>query len=289
MILVCGATGDLGGRIVRGLQAAGEPVRALVRSGAADLDVERVTGDFRDPGSLQRAVAGVKTVVSTVTVMSRALAGEKGADFQRVDVAGHRALIAAAEAAGAERFVFVSAAGVNWMAATPLGAAKLAIEQALAGSTLREVVLRPDQFQEVWLSPTAQFDWPARKVVIFGKGETAVRYVGADDVAALAVRLALADDPPRLVEFGGPDAISRKRAVEIFERALGEPFRRRHVPRAAMRIGAVALRRPKPALASIMGAALAADLHAPTWDAAPLTDLGIQPRSVEAYARAVAA
>ena len=226
MILVCGATGELGGRIVRGLRAGGVPVRALVRpqSDGGDLGalgVEPTTGDFRDPESLGRAVAGVETVVSTVTVITRALAGETGADFQRVDVAGHRALIAAAEAAGAQRFVFVSAAGMRQppTANTPLGLGKIATEDRLVASTLREVILRPDQFQEVWLSPVAQFDWRARKVVIFGKGETPVRYVAVDDVAAATVRLAVMDEPPRLVEFGGPDALTRKQAVEVFERA----------------------------------------------------------------------
>ena len=82
MILVCGATGGLGGRIVRSLRAAGAPVRALVRSAAEDLPAEVVAGDFRDPESLRRAVAGADAVVSTVTVTSRALAGEKGADFE---------------------------------------------------------------------------------------------------------------------------------------------------------------------------------------------------------------
>ena len=294
MILVCGATGELGGRIVRGLRAGGVPVRALVRpqSDGGDLGalgVEPTTGDFRDPESLGRAVAGVETVVSTVTVITRALAGETGADFQRVDVAGHRALIAAAEAAGAQRFVFVSAAGMRQppTANTPLGLGKIATEDRLVASTLREVILRPDQFQEVWLSPVAQFDWRARKVVIFGKGETPVRYVAVDDVAAATVRLAVMDEPPRLVEFGGPDALTRKQAVEVFERVLGAPIRRRHVPRAAMRLGARGLRRVRPGLASIMGAALGADLHAPTWDDRPLRDLGIVPRSVEQYAQSV--
>src|SRR5215204_6101942 len=105
MFLVCGASGELGGRIVRGLRAAGSPVRALVRprsdaEGLGDLGVELMEGDFRDAESLGRAVAGVDTVVSTVTVIARALAGEKDADFRAVDVVGHRDLIAAAASAG---------------------------------------------------------------------------------------------------------------------------------------------------------------------------------------------
>ena len=173
MILVCGASGELGGRIVRGLRAAGAPVRALVRPHSeigdlAERGVELAAGDFRDPESLRRAVAGAEVVVSTVTVIARALAGDRDADFRRVDVAGHRALIAAAEGAGVARFVFVSASGVRLrpMAKTPLGLAKIATEDRLAGSTLREVVLRPDQFQEVWLSPVAHFDWPDAKCVL---------------------------------------------------------------------------------------------------------------------------
>jgi uncharacterized protein YbjT (DUF2867 family) len=294
MVLVCGATGKLGGRVVRGLRAAGSPVRALVRprsdtGGLRELGVELANGDFRDAESLRRAVTGVETVVSTVTVIARALAGEKDADFHAVDVVGHRELIRAADAAGVARFVFVSAAGVRLepLASTPLGRGKVATEDRLFAAALREVVVRPDQYQEIWFSPLAQFDWPARKVVIFGKGETPTRYVATDDVAAAVVQLALADDPPRIVEFGGPDALTRKLAVEVFERALGEPIRRRHVPRAAIRLGAIGLRRLRPGLASVMGGALAADLHAATWDERPLRELGIQPRSVEAYANAV--
>jgi NADH dehydrogenase len=294
MILVCGASGELGGRIVRGLRAAGTPVRALVRprsraQGLGELGAELADGDFRDAGSLRRAVQGVDTVVSTVTVIARALAGEKDADFHAVDVVGHRELIAAAEDAGVGRFVFVSATRMRLGPAsrTPLAAGKIATEDRLLGSSLREVIVRPDQYQEIWLSPPAQFDWPARKVVIFGKGETPTRYVATDDVATAVVRLTLADDPPRTVEFGGPDALTLKQAVEVFERALGEPIRRRHVPRTAIRLGAVALARFRPALASVMGGALAADLQPATWDDRPLRELGIEPRSVEAYARAV--
>jgi uncharacterized protein YbjT (DUF2867 family) len=294
MILVCGGTGELGVRIVYGLRAAGAPVRVLVRRGSdrarlARADAEIVEGDFRDADSLRRAVSGVATVVSTVTVLGRALAGEKGADFGAVDKGGHRELIGAAEAAGAERFVFISAvrARLEPIASTPLGIGKNATEDRLAQSQLREVIVRPDQFQEIWLSPLAQFDWPARKVVILGKGETPTRYVATDDVADAVARLTLAADPPRIVEFGGPDLLTRNEAVDVFERVLGEPIRRRHVPRAAIRVGAVAARRLRPALASVMGGALAADVHPARWDDRPLRELGIQPRSVQAYAEAV--
>ncbi len=295
-VLVCGATGELGGRIARRLSAAGVAVRALVRPGSPAeplraLGIEVVSGDFRDRASLDRATLGVSTVVSTVTVIARIFAGEKGISFDDVDVKGHRHLIAAAELAGADRFLFVSATSMRFpeVVKTPLGRGKVATEQALSSSPLREVIMRPDQLQEIWLSPAAQFDWPNRKVIIFGKGETPTRYVATDDVAAAAAKLVLADDPPRLVEFGGPQALTRKQAVELFESQLGDPIRVRHVPRAAIRAGSVALRRLQPAMASVMGGALAADLHPATWTDEPLRVLGITPRPVDAYAAAVTA
>jgi hypothetical protein len=48
------------------------------------------------------------------------------------------------------------------------------------------------------------------------------------------------------------------------------------------------LRRPRPAVASVMGLGLFADLGDARWTDAPLRDLGIEPRSVTAYARSVA-
>lgn len=293
-ILVCGATGELGGRIVRRLRDTGVAVRALVRPAShseplRELGAEIVSGDFRDRASLERAVTGARAVVSTVTVIARLFAGEKGASFHDVDLVGHRHLIAAAEGADVGRFLFVSALSTRFdeSATTPLGKGKVATEQALSASPLREVILRPDLFQEIWLSPAAQFDWPNRKVVIFGKGETPSRYVATDDVAEAASKLVLADDPPRLVEFGGPEALTRKQAVTVFEQALGEPIRVRHVPRTALRIGSVALRRFQPAMASVMGGALALDLHPTTCTDEPLRQLGIAPRSVKTYADAV--
>jgi hypothetical protein len=72
-------------------------------------------------------------------------------------------------------------------------------------------------------------------------------------VAAGVVGWTIADDPPRLVEFGGPEGLTRNEAVDLFEQALGLPVKRRHVPHPALAAGAILLRRRKPDLASVMG------------------------------------
>jgi NADH dehydrogenase len=291
--LVCGGTGALGSLIVERLAQRGIPFRALLRPTADDAAIrsaggEVVRGDLRDPDSLRPAVEGVGTIVSSANSLGRALAGERTLTISGVDDDGYASLIAAAEAAGVERLVFLSTA-LDPLAVrlAPYAAAKAATEERLRRSSIRPVLIRPDMFQEIWCSPATQFDWPNGKLTIFGRGDTKGRYVATADVAELVVRLTVADDPPEVVEFGGPEAFTRNELADLFERETGRRMRRRHVPRAALRAGAALLRRPKPALASVMGMGLAADLADATWTDAPLREAGIEPRSTTAYVRSL--
>jgi uncharacterized protein YbjT (DUF2867 family) len=172
---------------------------------------------------------------------------------------------------------------------SPLVDAKRRMEQRLVASPIREVIVRPDMFQEVWLSPAVGFDWPKRSVRIYGKGETRHRYVSIGDVAEAIVRLIAAGDPPREIELEGPVALSPLEAVAAFERALGMPFKVSHVPRAALVMGSTLLRPVKPDLASVMGGALFADRTPSPGTERELVELGIQPRGVGAYIDVLAA
>lgn len=288
MILLVGATGLLGSSIAGQLARDGIEFRALVRqttdAGALErLGASVVRGDLREPATLPPAMAGVQTVISTANVIARALAGNTDLTIREVDLRGNGNLVRAAEGAGVERFVFLSFPEAILASGTPFARAKVATEQRLIKSGMREVIVRPDMFQEVWLSPLVQFDWPNRSVTIFGKGDARHRYVAVDDVAQAVVRWATAADPPQMVEFGGPEAITRNAAADAFERALSQKIKRRHVPRVALRVGSVALSRLRPPLASVMGQALAADMADSVPDDAPLRELGIQARPVSRY------
>jgi NADH dehydrogenase len=294
MILVCGATGELGGRVARRLSEK-VPVRALVRppTDASELEatgIEVVPGDLADAPSLAPALAGVETVVTTATAIGRILNGARDVTIAGVDETGNQNLIRAARDAGATRFVFVSAAGLgpDLAGMGPLPGAKWAAEQVLAATSLQRVIVRPDMFQEIWLAPMTGIDPIAGKALIYGRGETPQRYVAIDDVADLVVHLALADDPPEVVEFGGPEALTRMEVVSRFEQATGAHLKVRHVPRAALSVGQRVLSRPKPAIASLMGMALYADTHPATWDDAPLRDAGITPRSASEFIESAA-
>lgn len=295
MILVCGGTGLLGSRIVEHLLDADQPVRALVRS---DTDAETLRaagvtiarGDLRGPSTVRAALDGVDTVVTSANALSRILDGDRDLTIADVDLAGNLQLIRAADEAGVRRFVLVSAAGLGTglERAAPFMEAKWAAERALRATSMEIVVVRSDMLMEVWLEPLSGIDPQRGKAVVYGRGQAAHRYVAADDLAALCAHLALADDPPRLVEAGGPEALTRNQVVAAFAAAAGRELRVRHVPRGVLAASSKALWRARPALASMLGMALHNDTHPSAVDDAALRAAGLDPIAASDYIRAAA-
>ena len=284
-LLLCGGTGDLGGRIATRLAAQSIPFRALVRatsdtsrlqSPAAELSV----GNLTDRASLDRAMRGIRTVVTTANSITATLAGDRSGSIAAVDARGNENLVRAAAAAGVERFVFVSAAGLTdlMVGLSPFLAAKRQTERTLRASGLRAVLVQPGPFQETWTSPAVGI-WPdKRRAVVFGRGRSPWSDVAVDDVAEACVRLATMADPPEVIQLGGPEELTRHQVLDAFERAYGGRFRRFSVPRVVLRLGARALRRWRPELASLFGMALVRDLEGERVSPEPLRRLGIEPR-----------
>jgi dihydroflavonol-4-reductase len=110
--LVTGATGFLGSHVARQLVARGEKnVRVLARPSSdlralASLAVERVTGDLRDPASLDRALAGVERVYHVAA--DYRLWARDPREIYESNVTGTRNLLAAARRAGVARIVYTS-------------------------------------------------------------------------------------------------------------------------------------------------------------------------------------
>jgi uncharacterized protein YbjT (DUF2867 family) len=284
MILVVGGTGQLGARVVELLLQAGQRVRCLVRPGTddgalRDEGVDVVRGDLTDHTSLSVACAGVETVVATATVIARRLAGARQPSIQEVDELGMAALVKSADEVGVQRFVYMSYAGIEDSLGSPLDRAKMKTERLLEASPMRTVMVRPDAFQEIHLGPLGRFDMAAGKVAVFGKGDSKRRWVAVEDVAQLVAALATEADPPAIVEFGGPEALSRNEAVAVAERLTGRKMRRQRMPRLAARLGLRLLDKRNDALASIFGAGLHQDLVSADWDDTPLRSRGISPRS----------
>lgn len=239
MILVAGSTGVLGSEIVRRLIARGEDVRAMVRVTSAVEKIEQlkragaeiVQADFKAPETLLAACTGASAVISTVTTI---LTSQPGDSFEATDRDGTKSLIDAAKKGGVRKFVFVSfdtAVAVE----CPLSNAKKAVEEHLRRSGLDYTVLQPALFCESWLGPMLFADIAAGTAKVYGKGVDKIRYVTVGDVAEFAVQ-SLTNPAARnaTIPVGGPDEISQRDAVRIFEEAYGKKFDVIEVPEAAL-------------------------------------------------------
>jgi NADH dehydrogenase len=243
-VLVTGATGFVGPKVVHALRAHDRAVRALVRrpvraSRLAGWGAEVAAGNVTDPVSLEAAVAGCTHVVHLVSIIRGA-----PADFERVMTQGTRSLVAAAKQAGVERFVLMSALGTSetTRGTVPYFTAKWEMEQAVRESGLEYTIFRPSfvfgrdggalptLVRQVRYSPV---------VTVIGPGLQRSQPIWVDDVAEYAARGV--DQPGaanRTFELGGPDVVDWNDLYRAIAKTLGKRRRLAHVPLGLARAGA---------------------------------------------------
>src|SRR3954454_23142262 len=143
VILLTGATGNVGSQILRRLTARGERVRVLVRD-PRRLGSERVGGqialrDPADPTSLRNALRGVETVV----LLAAAIRDQPRASIEELNGVATLRLVRAAERARTKRFVFFSALGASLHSRARFFRAKALAERAVKESGLESIVFLP--------------------------------------------------------------------------------------------------------------------------------------------------
>ena len=109
VVAVTGATGHIGGCLVRALLAEGRSVRTLLHgdcSALEGLELDTVKGDVCDPASLRPAFDGAEVVYHLAAHIS--ITGPQGGLVHRVNVDGTRNVVEAALACGVKRFVHFS-------------------------------------------------------------------------------------------------------------------------------------------------------------------------------------
>jgi uncharacterized protein YbjT (DUF2867 family) len=237
--LLVGATGLLGPEICQRLTATGHQVRALIRPTAdagkraalVALGVELAEGDLKDAASLARACTGVEAVISTA---SSTLSRQQGDSIETVDQQGQLALVEAARQAGVDHFVFVSFRE-NPAIQFPLAIAKRAVERALKASGMSYTILQASYFMEVWLTPALGFDVANGKVRLYGDGSRPISWISCRDVARAAAA-AVTEGSARnmVVELGGPQALSPREVVRMFEAAGAGEIATESVPESAL-------------------------------------------------------
>jgi len=207
--LVTGAAGFLGSHVARQLVARGDEVRVLLRASStnraiADLSLEYVTGDLRDPASLERAMKGVKRVFHVAA--DYRLWAKRSREIYESNVGGTKNLLEAAKRAGVEQLIYTSTVATiavdrpqlpNEFTGTALEemvghykrskwmAEKEAFNAAKSG--LPVIIVMPT-------TPVGPWDWkptPTGKIILDflngkmpGYVETGLNFVGVEECAA---------------------------------------------------------------------------------------------------------
>ncbi|MEU8268337.1 NAD(P)H-binding protein [Sphaerisporangium sp. NPDC049002] len=217
MILVTGATGNVGRNVVEQLLAAGQQVRALTRDpdrASLPAGAEVVRGDLSEPGTLPPALQGV-TAAFLYAVPGTA-----------------PAFLKAAKDAGVRRVVLLSSIAVDDDAEVqpnPIAALHAVIEDAIEESGLERAFVRPGAFA------TNAYQWQGQvktgDVVRLPFGQAATAPIHEADIAAVGVQALISDghDGARY-QLTGPRSLTLSDQVRIVGEAAGRPLRLEEVP-----------------------------------------------------------
>ncbi|MFC8448131.1 SDR family oxidoreductase [Kitasatospora sp. NPDC057223] len=206
MILVTGATGNVGGALLKELQAYGAgPLRGLTRDAArAEFPegVEAVEGDFAEAASLRPALEGVRSLF---------LVSRLGPDADIID---------AARQAGVEHVTLVSSITVQTHPHLGPADENLAVERLLKDSGMAWTILRPTQFASnalMWAGRIRE-----RQTVRMPYADIGLPTIHPADIASVA-RVALTEPGHRGRTYAltGPERVSARQQVESIAEVLG--------------------------------------------------------------------
>lgn len=212
MILVSGATGNVGGELLRQLSAEGIAVRALTRDparSALPADVDVVKGDFGTPRSLAKALSGVEGLFLMVS-------GQEAA------------VLAEAARAGVRRIVLLSSVAVESRPESFIGRMHLEAERAVEESGLEWTFLRPGQFASntrAWAPQIAAGD-----VVRTPFARVGLPAVHPADIAAVALAALTEEGHAGAVHtLTGPQPVTPVEQVAAIGRAIGRKLRHEEI------------------------------------------------------------
>ena len=252
--LVTGAAGFLGSHVARQLVARGDDVRVLLRPSStnraiADLSLEYVTGDLRDPASLDRAMKDVKRVFHVAA--DYRLWARRKQDIYDSNVGGTKNLLDAAKRAGVDQLIYTSTvatiavdrpqhpneftdAKLEEMVGHYKRSKWLAEKEALsaAKSGLPVIVAMPT-------TPVGPWDWkptPTGKIILDflngkmpGYVETGLNFIGVEDCAAGHLLIAEKGKVGERYLLGGEN-LTLKQMLDALSKITGLPAPKLKIP-----------------------------------------------------------
>lgn len=279
MLLLTGATGSIGSRLLPLLLESGEDVRCLVREprrlGERRVDVQIALGDLgemSDPYLVRQALRGVDTVIH----LAATIRDQPPKRIEELNGLATVRLLRAAERSGVRRFVFFSALNASSAQRTRFFRAKWLAEQAVASSPLETTIFAPSivyDRSDPWITLLRRFSF-LPVLPVSGDGRAAFQPLWALDaarcvVAALGRERGGEGSPPAgapgpagaRYELAGPETLTYDQMSDLVSRIAGRPRPLVHVPLGLVRSGLIALR-------SVFGEAVFA-----TWEEAELMEV----------------
>ena len=231
IIAVTGGTGFVGTRFIDIATAAGHEVRALTRRPQRpQRQVEWVDGSLGDANALRKLVTGCTSVVHIAGVLK----ASDAADFQRGNVEGTLAMLAASTAAGISRFVHVSSLAAREPELSLYGASKARSEELVERSGLDWVIVRPPAVYGPGDRETLDLFKMARRGQIFMPPKGRLSLIHVDDLARLLLACAGEHAPSKLViepDDGRAGGWSHREFGDALGKAVGMPARTLSTPR----------------------------------------------------------
>ncbi|MFJ1766701.1 SDR family oxidoreductase [Amycolatopsis sp. NPDC088138] len=225
MIVVTGATGNIGRPLTRALAEAGQQVTAVSRHAAAVPDgVRHVVADLAEPAGLEPVLAGAKALFLLLSGDLHAV-GADPADLVRTAIAS-----------GVRKVVLLSTLGV---ATRPFGTTRVAmraLEDVLRESGSDWSILRPGGFASnaLWWAESVR----TQRVVAAPFGDTGVPVIDPVDIAEVAAACLLDDrHTGEVYELTGPEVITPRGQAAAIAGALGSPVRFHELTRAEAKAG----------------------------------------------------
>jgi nucleoside-diphosphate-sugar epimerase len=217
-LAVTGGTGFVGSHLIDAALASGNQVVALTRrEQPARAGVTWVAGDLHDRAALEQLVEDAEAVIHVAGVIS----ARDAAAFEKGNVEGTLAMLAAATAGGVRRFVHVSSLAAREPKLSLYGASKARSEELVHGSGLDWSIVRPPAVYGPGDRETLELFRMAKLGVMLMPPKGRVSVIHADDLARLLLALAGRQAPSNILiepDDGKPGGWSHRE----FARALGE-------------------------------------------------------------------
>lgn len=223
IVVLAGATGDLGGRIAAAFGRRGTRVRALVRQGTPDakLSAVRATGaipvdvDFSDPVKLASACARAVCVVSALNGLEAAI----------LDLQGR--LLDAAVAAGVPRFM-PSDFSLDFTRTRPGDNRNMDLRRAfqarIDAAPIRATSVLNGAFADLLAGDAPIVLHKFHRILYWGDADQPLDFTTKNDVADYAVEVALDADAPRFSRIAG-DVVSARDLAALMTRLSGRRYK----------------------------------------------------------------